>query len=281
MMRLRQPVKMPVGLTMKSDRSDRIRGALLGLLAGDKIGGPSHMALELAESLLVAGQFDPVDVVGRYKAWYDRDGFDTGQVATMVFRKMETMNNKDAVKDVDDYLGGLTAGCNPVHRALPIALVPFIDDLSLFRIAETEARLTHHHRLAGEVSGTFLAIVREFISGREVGALQTAMTHTSAELQRLLFEQKDSNYFSGGYAPEVLRATMYFTDKAQSFDEALDSAVMFAGPENYSPVLVGAMAGARWGYRAIDQRHLSCCSRQLIDRAERLGMQMSDAWSFS
>jgi ADP-ribosyl-[dinitrogen reductase] hydrolase len=264
---------------MEPNRSDRIQGALLGLLAGDKIGGPSRMALELADNLLAVGEFDPADVVVRYRAWYDRDGFDTGQVAAMVFRKLETMSNEDAVQDVDDYLGGLTAGCNPAHRALPLALASFIDDQSLFGIAETEARLTHHHPLAGEVSGTFLAIVRACIAGKDDDAF--SMGNSSAELQRILTSKKDCSLSPSGFAPEVLRAAIHFAGRTQTFDDALDSAVLFARRENYCPVLVGAIAGARWGYHAIDQRHLSHCSAKHFGRAVKISKQLADTWDLS
>lgn len=264
---------------MEPDLSDRIQGALLGLLAGDKIGGPSRMTLELAESLLAVGQFDSADVAVRYKAWYDRDGFDTGQVAAMVFGKLETMSNEDAVQDVDDYLGGLTAGCNPAHRAIPLALASFIDDQSLSGIAQTEARLTHHHSLAGEVSGAFLAIVRACIAGKEDDAFH--MDNSSAELQRFMTSQKDCSLSPSGFAPEVLRAAIYFASRMETFDKALDSAVLFARRENYCPVLVGAIAGARWGYHAIDQRHLSHCSAKHFDRAVKISKQLADTWDLS
>ena len=45
---------------------DRCRGVLVGLAAGDQIGGPIRMALRLAESLLGCGGFDPADILNRY-----------------------------------------------------------------------------------------------------------------------------------------------------------------------------------------------------------------------
>src|SRR5437764_4766275 len=47
---------------------DRCRGVLVGLAAGDQIGGPIRMAVRLAESLLDCGGFDPSDILGRYLA---------------------------------------------------------------------------------------------------------------------------------------------------------------------------------------------------------------------
>jgi ADP-ribosylglycohydrolase len=55
----------------------------------------------------------------------------------------------------------------------------------------------------------------------------------------------------------VLRAAVYFVGTSGSFAEALERSLVFAGPANYCPVLVGAIAGARWGASAITQSSLT------------------------
>jgi hypothetical protein len=52
---------------------DRCRGVLVGLAAGDRIGGPIRPALRLAESLAETCRFDAADLRGRYLAWW-REG---------------------------------------------------------------------------------------------------------------------------------------------------------------------------------------------------------------
>jgi hypothetical protein len=51
---------------------DRCRGALLGLAAGDRNGGPIRMAARLAESLRELGWFDPQDIVARTSSGGER-----------------------------------------------------------------------------------------------------------------------------------------------------------------------------------------------------------------
>jgi ADP-ribosylglycohydrolase len=53
---------------------------------------------------------------------------------------------------LDDQAGGMTAGCNPAHRCAPLAMAPFVPDEELAERALQEARLTHHHPLAGDVA---------------------------------------------------------------------------------------------------------------------------------
>jgi len=60
-----------------------------------------------------------------------------------------------------------------------------------------------------------------------------------------------------GFAPDVLRAAVYFVNKSACFAEALDRSLAFAGAANYCPVLVGAIAGVRWGASAIPSSSLA------------------------
>jgi ADP-ribosylglycohydrolase len=57
----------------------------------------------------------------------------------------------------------------------------------------------------------------------------------------------------GSYAPVVLRAALYFVGTSVWFTEALKRSLEFAGAANYCPVVVGAVAGARWGASAVPQ----------------------------
>jgi hypothetical protein len=69
-----------------SDITDRVRGVLLGLAAGDRIGGPIRMALMLSGSLLAQRCFDEDNAFTFYLTWWRDGGFDTGPIAEEVFR---------------------------------------------------------------------------------------------------------------------------------------------------------------------------------------------------
>jgi ADP-ribosylglycohydrolase len=71
------------------------------------------------------------------------------------------------------------------------------------------------------------------------------------------FLDQDGPGNNGGFAPDVLRAALYFVGTSACFAEALDRSLAFAGAANYCPVLVGAVAGARWGASAVPQRALA------------------------
>lgn len=135
----------------------------------------------------------------------------------------------------------MSAGCNPAHRAAPLAACLSIPDEELDAVAKAEACLTHHHPLAGEVSAVLVTLCRRLICGAKWNdALADAMTGRSAEIV------DDSPLSPSGYAPAVLRAAVYFIDSSSAFDVAMSRSVEFAGPDNYCPVLVGSIGSARW-----------------------------------
>ena len=132
---------------------DRCRGVLLGLAAGDRNGGPIRMAVRLGESLLEVGQVDPQDIMGRYLRWWREGAFDTGPVSGRALELLAAgMSASEASAQVHREFAGRTAGCNPAHRSSPLAMLASLADDDLPGCAITEARLTHHDPLAGEVA---------------------------------------------------------------------------------------------------------------------------------
>ncbi|WP_299029763.1 ADP-ribosylglycohydrolase family protein [uncultured Thermanaerothrix sp.] len=239
-----------------SEIHDRVKGVLLGLACGDKIGGPVRMAIRVAESLVACRAFDPADVLARYLVWWQRGGFDTGPTAAGVFERLrQGWALEAAVQDVDRQVGGMTAGVNPAHRNAPLAMAGFLADEVLAEAAQTEARLTHAHPLAGDVAAAVVRLCRALIRGLPwAAALDFAAAGRLPETQNAVRHHYDLARLSrGGFAPEVLRAALYFLEHFDNFPDALEAAVDFAGSVNYCPILVGSVGGARWGLTAVQE----------------------------
>jgi ADP-ribosylglycohydrolase len=145
---------------------DRCWGVLIGLAAGDKIGGPIRMAMRLAESLVACGGFNAADILQRYLAWWHEGAFDTGPVSDRAFALLATgMPVQEATALVHRELGGKTAGCNPAHRSSPLSMLAAIADNDLAAIAMAEAGLTHHDPVGGEIAATVNRLCRALIRG--------------------------------------------------------------------------------------------------------------------
>ncbi len=228
---------------------ERCQGVLVGLAVGDRNGGPVRMAVRLAESLLEVGKFDAEDILARYLHWWREGAFDTGPVSAQAFALItEGRSVEQVTAQVHQEFGGRTAGCNPAHRSSPLAMLASLTEDELGDCARTEARLTHHDPLAGEVAAAGSQLCRSLIRG---------VSWDGAVRQCSPFAAAEGPGSNGGFAPEVLRATLHFVGGAASFTEAMERALAFAGPANYCPVLVGAVAGARWGVSAIPSAALA------------------------
>ena len=81
----KSPINLSRMLGLRSQLRDRVEGVLLGLAAGDRIGGPIKMAILLADSLISNSAYDSSDVEKRYIEWWNQNGFDTGIVSEKVF----------------------------------------------------------------------------------------------------------------------------------------------------------------------------------------------------
>lgn len=255
------------------DIQDRVAGVILGLAAGDCIGGPARMAVRAAESLIERGGFDLHDIGMRYLTWWQDEGFDTGPTAARVFELVTTGQSFDeAATTVHRETGGLTAGCNPVHRTVPLAMANTIADSALARCAKEEAALTHVHPLAGDVAAAAVVLCRALIRGTDwATALEQAQRGRDPTTQAALVVQSGPLQ-PDGFAPHVLAAAIYFAVTSPDFDTMLQRALAFAGPSNYCPVLAGSLGGARWGASHIDSAWLrdDALTKRVQQAAERL-----------
>ena len=221
---------------------------LTGLSRGDQHGGPTAMANVLAESLANRGGLDIDDLTGRYLDWWRKDGFDTGPVFhdVMVLLDQGTSHEK-AAKIVDKNHQGLTAGCNPAHRIAPLSLMTSIPIEQLPKLAMQEARISHYHPLAGDVSAAVALLCRALLdSANYEKAKELAAADRLPETREAILKPDNQPLSASGYSPETLRAAIHFIDRSSCTDEAINEAMLFAGEENYCPVLVGAISGARW-----------------------------------
>ena len=257
---------------------DRVRGVLVGLAAGDRIGGPLCMALCLAESLAESREFIRKDIHDRYLAWWREGGFDTGFVSGRVFHLITSgVTDRKAVAQTHAESGGHTAGCNPAHRSPPLAMAAFLADGRLPDLARQEAALTHGDPLAGDAAAAVVALCRSLIKGADwPAALAQAAIGREERVRAALLGGSNAPLHDGGFAPEVLRAAVFFLSAHTGFAAALEASVAFAGPSNYCPVLVGAIAGARWGAGAVPSELLMHC--EILDRVQTTASALAGSW---
>jgi ADP-ribosylglycohydrolase len=283
--------KNVTGSTLRS----RVAGTLIGLAAGDLIGGPTRMAVMCLKSLLdTKPEFSPDDLFRRFVQWYDKDAFDSGPVFMHVMREFKDCPSREG--NVFEYaqrahvkLHGMTAGCNPAHRVPVFAMVPWLVDDRLEQGARLQALLTHVHPAASDAAVSIAVACRRGIMEHDRIRNVDASTVTSSALH------------SGGFAPDVVEAAFHFysmacnqaselltkstvspqpLDFAQIVQEALTASIRFAGPSNYCPVLVGALLGSTFGAEAFaTEDALAHHEPKLRQEVFTLGATVADMWA--
>ncbi len=227
------------------------------------------MAMRLAESLVACGGFNPSDILERYLAWWREGAFDTGPVSDRAFALLAAGRPAhEATAQVHREFGGMTAGCNPAHRSPPLSMLAAIADEDLIAFSKAEAGLTHHDPVAGEIAATVNKLCRALIRG---AGWDVALRRCGG----VAGQEGPGN--NGGFAPEVLRAALHFVGSSACFPEALERSLAFAGPANYCPVLVGAIAGARWGASAITPSSLAHVD--ILPRVRAVADALAAVWS--
>lgn len=157
-------------------------------------------------------------------------------------------SRRSAVALVDKKLEGRTGGINPAHRIAPLACALFISDAELPRLAREEAALTHLSPIASDASAMTAVMLRSLIRGESLArARERAMTEASQADTRQALASGNLPFSENGFAPQILANAIYFADQSVDFDGALEPALEHAGGANYSPVLIGAIAGGIYG----------------------------------
>jgi ADP-ribosylglycohydrolase len=236
------------------------------------------MALCLAECLAVHRGFDRKRVGKAYLSWWRSDGIDTGPTAERVFQLVDVGKSFDfAASAVHIAAEGLTAGCNPAHRVAPLAMADWIGDEELAAAARADASLTHKHPLAGAVAAAVATLCRRLIEGADWRAALGRLAESEhPEIREATFAGPEEFLSTGGFAPEALGAALFFLRTSSSFSESLERSIVFAGPSNYCPILVGSIGGARWGASAIPDEALEHC--RVLPQVWKSAFSLAGSW---
>ena len=191
----------------EESRTDRRRGALIGLAVGDALGatlefkrpgsfdpitdivggGPfdlqpgewtddTSMALCLAESLVERGEFDPFDQMQRYVRWF-RDGhfsvkgrcFDIGNATVSALRRFEA--------DGDPFAGSTdpnSAGNGSIMRLAPVPMAYANDPERAIQLAGESSQTTHGARTCIDACRYMAGLIVGAINGADKGEILSA-----------------------------------------------------------------------------------------------------------
>lgn len=227
-----------------------MRDLLFGLAAG---GPAAVLALDLAESIVEKGRFDPVDVLWRYAETAREPGCEAGPVAGRVLRRVrQGASVTDALAALGLSESVLSSDPGPALRVAPLAAAAFLDDDALWTAARVEAELTNRHPAPTEASRVVAILLRELLRGRPWDeSIALARQRCGPELQRTLVLGRHITLDSEQGAPSLLRTAIYFVDQSSDLATALSYCRNFTRDSSSHIALVSALGCARYGWSAV------------------------------
>ncbi|MBK5374344.1 ADP-ribosylglycohydrolase family protein [Pseudomonas sp. TH43] len=296
---------------MQPSLPERYRGALLGLACGDAVGttvefkprgsfqpltdmvggGPFHlkpgqwtddtsMALCLAESLLTKNAFNAVDQMGRYLNWWQwgylsstGECFDIGTTVSQALAKYQQTAEPFA-GSTDPY----TAGNGSLMRLVPVVLFYFPDARQIRKFAADSSRTTHAAPAAIECCQLFAELIGKALLGAAKSELRTLPPASFrqpevAAIARGDYLGKSIREIRGsGYSVESLEAALWCFHHTDSFAAAILQAANLGDDADTTAAIVGQLAGAYYGVRAIPANWLEMLheGEEIAATADRL-----------
>jgi ADP-ribosyl-[dinitrogen reductase] hydrolase len=295
----------------------RARGALLGLVAGNQLGVPTErlgsakaireafpagvrdlapppegspfdddaaMALQLAQSLVERGDFDPGDVAERWVKWMQVDGRGIGTTTQRALKLIEQGTEPfEAGRLARDADPRTVASNGAVMRCVPVALRYHDSVDKLIRVSAQQAAITHADERCtwGAVAVNLAA--RELLYGNlyfveeVLHRLADRAPRTLLEaIRRIPWEQESDLPITRpgeyGHVVHCVEIACWCAVHRPSLEEALIFLAEAGGDTDTNAAVAGALLGAREGVAGVPPRWLDQIvdARGIGELAERL-----------
>ncbi|NLF03057.1 MAG: ADP-ribosylglycohydrolase family protein [Anaerolineales bacterium] len=272
-------------LTMR----DRIRGVAVGAAAGDALGMPlefkskrphdqlvremlpgrlpagtftddTEMALALADSLLAQRPLDPADLARRFVAWYAAEPDDVGSHTAAVLTRIAAGEPWEQAVATVHRLRSLTTGNGSVMRCWPVALAHWNSLDWLLTDSRKQSQVTHadpecvagsafvndaiYHLLHGSPPAQAVAAA---LQDAQVPAVLRAVIEAAPQRDRQALE-------NSGWVRHTVESAVWGLLTTHSFEDAVVEVVNLGKDTDTAGAVVGALAGAAYGFEAIPAR---------------------------
>lgn len=277
--------------------SERFRGCLLGLAAGDAVGttvefqgrgafapvtdmvggGPfnlqpgqwtddTSMALCLATSLVEMGTFDAADQMDRYCKWYENGYlsstghcFDIGNTVRQALEQYKLSG-----QPFSGSTHSRSAGNGCLMRLAPVPMYYGSDRDRAIHFSGESARTTHGAAECIDASRLFGAILFRALAGAskpEILLGHSPVAIASASLQAIVrgeYQQKPVSDIRGtGYVVDSLEAALWCFWTTETYEEAILAAANLGDDADTTAAICGQVAGAYYGETGIPAPWLS------------------------
>lgn len=268
---------------------DRIRGVAVGAAVGDALGMPlefmpprqeneqvsnmlpgripagsftddTEMALALAESLLHHCPLDPVDLSTRFVSWMDGNPPDIGNHTRAVLLRMASGQDWNHAVAAVQQANPSSAGNGSVMRCWPAALIWWHNMASLIQDSVLQSQVTHPHPECNAGSAFVNATIAHLVQGvAPAEAVNQALRDVDMPqaLRDLIVNaphKSRTELPNTGWVRHTLESAVWGLLTTDDFESAVVQVVNLGSDADTAGAVVGAMAGAAYGYASIPQR---------------------------
>ena len=274
---------------------ERARGAYLGLAVGDALGAPvefmtpseiaaahgehrmmtgggwlrlrpgqitddTQMALALGDAIVQSQAWDLRNVAEHFLAWLRSRPIDIGNTCRRGIVRYMHEGSLEAPYDEG------AAGNGVAMRNLPVILHTLHSVEAFERQTIEQGHLTHHHPLSDEATLALGRITRALLGGADMAACRTIADDLVVRVPKFRFVPYPRR--ATGYVVDTMQTVLHFFFNTQSFEQCLIGTVNAGGDADTNGAIVGMLAGALYGERAIPQRWLLPLEREARLRVE-------------
>jgi ADP-ribosyl-[dinitrogen reductase] hydrolase len=271
--------------------ADMVGGGPFGLAAGEWTDDTS-MALCLAESLILKGDFDPVDQLERYLAWYHSGHlasngvcFDIGITVRAALGRFERTH---------EAYPGLTspysAGNGSLMRLAAVPMFYARKPVEVFRRSGDASRTTHACHEAVDACSYYGLLIMGALAGWPKQSLldppghwESVEAELAAELAGLepaILEVAEGSFKSrqppeiegSGYVVRSMEAALWAFYHSESFGEGALLAANLGDDADTTAAIFGQLAGAYYGEQGIplEWREKLALKEMIVDFADKI-----------
>jgi ADP-ribosyl-[dinitrogen reductase] hydrolase len=225
----------------------RISGGGWLKLAPGQVTDDTTMSLALGDALLrgqaLGRPFDTRLIAEAYVAWWRGRPVDCGHTC-----------RRGILRYIHD--GSLDGGCNPgdagngaLMRNLPAVLATLGDDARFEAVSLAQARITHHHPLSDAAVLGIGRLLRGLLAGAPGGAIRALADDLAAGEPAFRFRPYPGR--ASAYVVDTVQTVLHHLVAHDDFEAALVATVNRGEDADTTGALVGMLAGARCGARAL------------------------------
>ncbi|MBI5271372.1 MAG: ADP-ribosyl-[dinitrogen reductase] hydrolase [Burkholderiales bacterium] len=231
-------------------------------LAPGQVTDDTTMSLALGAALLrgeaLGRPFDTQLIADAFVAWWRGRPVDCGHTCRRGIQRYLLDGSLEGPPHDGD------AGNGALMRMLPAALATIGDDEAFARVAIAQAHITHHHPLSDAAVLGIGRLLHAVLAGAGEAAQSETITHLVAAQPAFRFEPYAGR--ASGYVVDTVQTVLHAFTTHAGFEDCVIAAVNRGDDADTTGALVGMLAGARCGARALPRRWLSRLNREVLQQ---------------